>query len=292
MKKILITGAGSYIGASFEKWLNQPMYQGMYLVDIIDMRNEKWIEKDFSSYDAIFHVAGIAHIKETKENKYLYYDVNRDLAIKTAKKAKKENVSQFILLSSMSVYGTETGVITDNTVPEPQNNYGRSKLQADIEIQKLSDEKFRTAILRPPMVYGKGCKGNYVRMSKLAQMVPVFPDINNRRSMLYIGNLCEFVRLLVENGNSGLFFPQNAEYAKTSELVKEIARNHKKKIWVTKLANPIIYLLNHFPGRLGEMATKAFGSLVYEKSISQYPGLNYQLYNTEDSLRETEGQDT
>lgn len=291
MKKILITGADSYIGTSFETWLAQPKFKGLYEVDTIDMRNDGWKEKDFSPYDAVFHVAGIAHVKETKENRHLYYEVNRDLAIETAKKAKKANVGQFVLLSSMSVYGIEKGVITDKTISEPQSSYGRSKLQADIAIQKLANENLRIAILRPPMVYGRGCKGNYVRMSKLAQVVPIFPDVNNERSMIYIGNLCEFVRLLIENGAGGLYFPQNAEYAKTSEIVKEIAKIHKKKIWVTRLINPAIYLLDHFPGRVGEMVTKAFGSLVYEKNISQYSDFNYQLYSTKDSIRETESQD-
>ena len=113
MKKILITGANSYIGVSFENYMKQ--WADEYSVDTVDMIDGTWREKDFGGYDAVFQVAGIAHKKETKENFELYYKVNRDLAIETAKKAKKDGVKQFIFLSSMSVYGMDTGVITNET---------------------------------------------------------------------------------------------------------------------------------------------------------------------------------
>ena len=181
MKNILITGANSYVGTSFEKWLSQ--WPDKYHVDTIDMIDGTWREKSFAGYDAVFHVAGIAHRKETKQNAHLYYEVNRDLAIETAKKAKAEGVSQFIFMSSMSVYGMETGVITRDTVPNPKNHYGKSKFEAEQGITALEDESFRVAVLRPPMIYGKGCKGNYQKLAKLARITPVFPDIENKRSM-------------------------------------------------------------------------------------------------------------
>lgn len=159
MKKILITGANSYIGTSFEKYMAQ--WPEKYQVDTVDMIDGTWREKDFSGYDTVFHVAGIAHQKETQENAELYYKINRDLAFDTAVKAKTDGVKQFIFLSSMSVYGLETGVITKETVPTPKSNYGKSKLQAEELLNGLADETFKVAILRPPMVYGKGCKGNY-----------------------------------------------------------------------------------------------------------------------------------
>ena len=61
MKRILITGADSYIGTSVEKWLKRSEFSGMYQVDTVDMRGEGWKQKDFSGYDTVFHVAGIAH---------------------------------------------------------------------------------------------------------------------------------------------------------------------------------------------------------------------------------------
>lgn len=257
MKKILITGANSYIGTSFEKWLGQ--WSEEYSVDTVDMVDGTWKEKDFSKYDVVFHVAGIAHIKETKENAELYYRVNRDLVYEVGQKTKGDGVKQFIFLSSMSVYGIETGVISKETVPLPKSNYGKSKLQAEELIAQLEDSSFSIVVLRPPMIYGEGCKGNYVRLEKFALKAPIFPDIKNKRSMIEISNLCEFVKILIDEGSRGLFLPQNEEYVCTSEMVKSIADEHGKKIHMTKLFNPLLRVLKV------STVNKVFGDLVYER---------------------------
>ncbi|EGP5490170.1 NAD-dependent epimerase/dehydratase family protein, partial [Enterococcus faecium] len=217
MKKILITGANSYIGTSFKKWMTQ--FQDEYQIDTLSVRGDAWREHDFSRYDTVFHVAGIAHAdvsKVSEETKQLYYAVNRDLAIETAKKYKQDlsgKNGQFIYMSSIIIYGEETNinkkrVITPDTKPNPSNFYGDSKLQAEIGLQPLDDDTFHVAILRPPMIYGPGSKGNYQQLVKLANKLPVFPDVKNERSMLYIENLCSFIKLIVDNEEKGIFFPQ------------------------------------------------------------------------------------
>src|SRR5690606_35554866 len=148
-------------------------YPNDYHIEKISLRDDAWKEHDFSKYDVILHVAGIAHRKETKENKELYYRVNRDLTYEVAKKAKSERVSHFIFLSSLSVYGMETGIITRETVPQPKSNYGKSKLEAEELIASLSDEQFNVAILRPPMIYGKNCPGNYSKLRMLILKTPI-----------------------------------------------------------------------------------------------------------------------
>lgn len=257
MKKILITGANSYIGTSFEKWLRK--WPEEYEVDTVDMIDGTWKYKSFLGYDVVFHVAGIAHIKETKENAPLYYRVNRDLAYETAKKTKNDGVKQFIFLSSMSVYGMKNGAISYNTIPKPKSNYGKSKLQAENLITTLEDTNFNVAVLRPPMIYGNGCKGNYVRLEKFALKAPVFPDIKNKRSMIYIDNLCEFVKVIIDEENRGLFLPQDNEYVCTSEMVKGIAKANGKKIYMIKLFNPLFRIFNF------GVINKVFGDLFYEK---------------------------
>ena len=274
MKKILITGANSYIGTSFEKYMAQ--FGDEYQIDTVDMIGDAWKEKDFSGYDTVFHVAGIAHQKETLENAHLYYEVNRNLAVATAKKAKRKGVKQFILLSSMSVYGMDSGVITKETVPHPKSHYGKSKLQADEKIVKYDCDTFKVAILRPPMVYGKGCKGNYQRLRKFALMSPIFLDYPNERSMIFIDNLCEFVKELIDERKNGLFFPQNAEYVNTSCMVAQIAEKHKRSIYLTNTYNMGIKCVP-----LG-IIKKVFGNLVYEKTDL------IDKYNFEDSIRLSE----
>ncbi len=261
MKKILITGANSYIGTSFENYIKQ--WPDAYTVDTVDMIDGTWRERSFTGYDVVFHVAGIAHIKETKENAELYYRVNRDMAIETAEKAKKEGVSHFVFLSSMSVYGMETGVITKETMPNPKTNYGKSKLMAEQEIEKLVDDKFKLAILRPPMIYGEGCKGNYNSLIKFANKLPIFPNIRNKRSMLHIDKLCEYVKSLIDEQSEGIYYPEDENYVCTSDMVRDIAERNGKKIRLTKVLNPFVWLAMRLPGRIGSMASKAFGDLIY-----------------------------
>lgn len=279
MKKILITGLNSYVGTSLKRWLAS--YPNRYSVESISLRNDSWKDRDFSEYDVVVHVAGIAHIKETKENAGLYYRVNCDLANEVAMEAKNKGVGQFIFLSSMSVYGMETGIIKKDTPLKPKSNYGKSKLRAEELISILADNTFKVAILRPPMIYGKGCKGNYTRLASFALKTPVFPDIKNKRSMLYIDNLTEFIKLLIDDCSSGLFFPENNEYVNTSEMVKSIAEVHGKKIKMIKLFNPLLKLL-----KIG-MVNKVFGDLVYEKDMSKC-NLSYSVCDFESSIPLTE----
>jgi nucleoside-diphosphate-sugar epimerase len=280
MKRVLITGKNSYIGTSLEKWLGK--YSDKYSVDTIDMKDVSWKEKDFSQYDVVFHVAGIAHIKETSDNQDLYYKVNRDLAYETAQKAKKDGVEQFIFLSSMSVYGIENGVIDKSTPLKPNSAYGKSKIEAEELINKLQDNSFTVATLRPPMVYGKGCRGNYPRLVGLALKTPIFPKVDNKRSMIYIDNLSEFVKQLIDNRSGGLFFPQNAEYVNTSEMVRLIAEAHGKRIVMTKLFNPLLRLLDV------STVNKVFGDLVYDMSMSKYER-DYRVCGFGESILKTEG---
>lgn len=259
MKKILITGANSYIGTSFEKYIAN--WPNEYQIDTVDMIDTTWRKKSFAGYDSIFHVAGIAHQKETTENAHLYYEINRDLAVETAQKATTDGVKQFVFLSSMSVYGIEEGRITYATIPSPKSNYGRSKLEAEKEICMLSSKDFAVAILRPPMVYGDGCKGNYQTLVKLAKTMPIFPDYHNQRSMIHIDRLCEFVKTIIDNRDGGLFLPQDDEYVCTSKMVQQIAADVGRSVKLVKFLNPAVSALKHCTAK----GKKAFGNLFYEK---------------------------
>lgn len=285
MKKILITGANSYIGTSLEKYLSQ--WPKDYQIDTIDMVDGSWKNKDFSSYDVVFHVAGIAHSdtgKISKEKEKLYRSVNTDLTIETAKKAKSEGVKQFIFMSSAIVYGNSAPIgkkkiITKDTVPSPANAYGDSKLQAEKGIIPLMDDKFKVVVLRPPMIYGEGCKGNFQTLIKFAKKLKFFPYVKNERSMLYIVNLVEFVRLMIVNEENGIFWPQNNEYSNTSELVKQIGATIGKRIILVKGCCWLIRFISLFTG----IVNKAFGNLTYSKEISKYRE-SYGIVSTSESI--------
>ena len=252
MKNILITGAGSYIGVSLENYLGK--WPENYRVDSLDMRGTDWENHSFRGYDAVFHVAGLVHQPDSKNDPArsgLYDQVNHILAVRTAEKAKADGVGQFLFMSSESVYGLtapigKTVVITKNTPLHPADNYGVSKARAEADLQALADDSFKVAILRPPMIYGKGCKGNYVTMAKLAKKLPFFPYVSNQRSMLYIENLTEFVRLLIDDEAAGIFCPQNNEYTNTSDMVNWIAHANGKGILMVKGFTWALKLLRFF----------------------------------------------
>ncbi len=289
MKRILITGTNSYVGNSFKNYVAQ--WPDEYQIDTISLRDGTWREKNFGGYDSIFHVAGIAHSDTghaSKKTKSEYYRINTDLTIEVAAKAKQDGVKQFIFMSSIIVYGDSAPigkkkVITKDTVPCPSNFYGDSKLRAENGITPLNDESFHVVIIRAPMIYGKGSKGNYTTLAIVAQMTPVFPNIDNERSMLHIDNLCEFIKAVIDQKDKGMFFPQNQEYVQTSRLVNTIAVVNGKKIWLTKLFNPVLVLMFGIG-----IVNKVFGSLVYDQSMSIYEKANYQMYHFQESIIETE----
>lgn len=302
IKKVLITGAGSYIGEYFKEYAKEK-YPALE-ISTLDMLDPDWRECDFSEYDIVYHVAGIAHADvgnvddKTKEK---YYSVNTDLAVEVCAKAKSEGVKEFVFMSSMIVYGDsapygKSKIVDEFTVPSPANFYGDSKLQADVAVRDFADDSYKVLVIRPPMIYGKGSKGNYPTLAKLAKKLPVFPDVDNERSMLHIDNLCEFLCqiMLIKKikRNAVVLVPQNYEWTKTSEMVKEIAEVTGKSIKTLGVMKPAVAIGGKVPGKIGGLVNKAFGNSCYSRSMSVYPGINYQNTSLAESIQKTEGSDS
>lgn len=285
MRRVLITGAGSYIGTKVQNWLEQ--YPEQFHVDAVDAINDHWKQADFSKYEVVYNVAGIAHVKAAKREGPLYYAVNKDMVIAIAKAAKEAGVKQFIHMSSMIVYKEvktlEGKQIHKDTEPAPNGFYGDSKLQGELGVRALADDKFKVCIMRPPMIYGPGCRGNFPRLVWLAQKTPIFPAWHNKRSMLYIDNLCEFVKQLILHEMEGTVYPQNEEYSDIVEIVRHFAKANGKRIWITRLLNPVIWLMGNRVRVLGKM----FSDSTYDMEMSQYP-FRYQIVPFEGSLKRLE----
>lgn len=296
MKKVLVTGTKSYIGTSFIKWINES-YKEDFEIKMIDLKNQNWKQEDFSEYDAMLYVAGLAHVdvgNVSEKDKMYYYEINRDLTLEVAAKCKKEGIRQFVFMSSMIVYGkngdlNEKIVITNETIPNPENFYGDSKWQAEKNLKKMQDETFEIAIIRSPMVYGKGSKGNYRTLVKIARKTVLFPDYINERSMIHIDNLCEFLYLLLMSGKGGIYFPQNEEYVATIEIIKKIVQLSGHKIIITKMLNPFVRFAGKMPKKISGLANKAFGNLVYDQNMSKHFDGKYQVRNFDESIELTEG---
>lgn len=260
MKRILITGINSYIGNSFTKYIENITSSG-YEINVIDLKSNNWKKASFCSFDVIIHLAAIVH--KSNATSELYYKINRDLAVEVAKKAKNDGVEQFIFMSTMSVYGVNTGIITDQTIPHPKNAYGKSKLEAEKLLQEMESKNFKVSILRPPMIYGPNTVGNYPVLANFAKNISLFPKISNRRSMLYIDTLSIYLKKIIDNQLSGVFFPQNKEYVNTSELVKLIAEVNSRKVTLIPGFNCVIKFFSKYIPILN----KVFGTLIYEHGI-------------------------
>ncbi len=281
MKRILVTGAGSYVGESVRRYIlaKEPSYQ----IDAVDTMGDNWKKADYSQYDVVFHVAGIAHVNADPKMEPLYYKVNRDLTIEVAKHAKAAGVKQFIFMSSQIVFhesqSLKAEVLTRETKPSPNGFYGDSKLQAENGLHELESEDFKVCILRPCMIYGPNAKGNFPRLAKLATKTPIFPAWHNKRSMLYIDNLAEFVKQAIERELSGTFYPQNRELADTVEIIRYFAKAAGHKVWITKLLNPFVWL----GGFVLQPINKMFATYYYDPEMSKME-FDYQLVSFEESL--------
>lgn len=286
MKKIIIFGKDSFLGESLNKWLLK--WPNEYFVQIVSTLKGEWKKADFTNVDAVVNFAGIAHVKKmTKDMEPLFYSVNRDLAIEMCDYVKSQGIYHFIQFSSMNVYGDYCNIVTDRELTNPTSFYGKSKLEGDLGIFRLNDDNFKVASIRPPFVYGKGCKGNYNSVRKLSLKLPIFPNYKNKKSMIYIDNLCEFIRLLIESKDSGVFTPQNKELVSTSDLVFQISKVNNHKIFRPRIFNWLIPLARKISGS----AKKAFINDSYDLSLSNYFDWKYCVVDFENSIRLTEGKE-
>lgn len=285
MKKVLITGAGSYVGESVRRYIMAKM-PGQYQIDAVDTVGDNWKKADYSQYEVVFHVAGIAHVNADPKMEPLYYKVNRDLTIEVARHAQEAGVKQFIFMSSQIVFhesqSLKTEVLTAETKPNPNGFYGDSKLQAEEGLKALRAEggQMKMCILRPCMIYGPNAKGNFPRLAKLACKTPIFPAWHNKRSMLYIDNLAEFVLQAMERELEGTFYPQNRELADTVEIIRFFAKEAGHKVWITKLFNPFVWLGSFVLQPINKM----FATYYYDPEMSRME-FDYQLVSFEESLK-------
>lgn len=283
MKKILITGAGSYVGESVRRYILSTSSD--FQIDVVDTMDDNWKKADYSQYDVVYHVAGIAHVNADPKMEALYYKVNRDLTIEVAKHAKAAGVKQFIFMSSQIVFhesqSLKTEVLTASTKQNPNGFYGDSKLHAEKGLHELVCDAFKVCILRPPMIYGPNSKGNFPRLVKLAQKTPLFPAWHNKRSMLYIDNLAEFVKQAILRELSGTFYPQNRELADTVEIIRYFAKANGHKVWITSLLNPFVWLGSFILQPINKM----FATYYYDPEMSKVD-FDYQLVSFEESLKQ------
>lgn len=256
-KKVLIIGANSYIAKALIAQSKEDI-----LYDKVSASNGEWEQKSFKGYDAIIMLAAIVHQKEQRFMQKLYHEVNYELPIKVAKKAKQSGVRYYMFVSTASVYGSNVTRISKDTQPNPDTLYGKSKLEAEKELVKLQEEnRFIVGIIRPPMVYGEGCKGNYRKLEHLAKYTPIFPSIHNKRSMIEVVTLCKYMRDMIIEENTDIVLPQDEFYTDTALLVKQIRMNMGKRTILVPGTEWIIRLMM----MRSKVLSKMFGDWWYER---------------------------
>ena len=282
--KILIIGKDSYIGNHIDEWLTQHGYQ----VKQLDVLDDGWQQFDYSTYDSIVHVAGIVHQPKCKDWE-LYRRVNTEMPIAIATLAKEQGVKQYVFFSTMGVYGKgkelKRNIIDEYTPLQPSGMYSRSKYLAELGLTEMQDENFNVAFVRPPSVYGKECRGGYIKgFESIVRKLPVVPIIykNVKQSFIYIDNLSELVRLLIERQMCGVFCPQDDKAVNANELLETIAKGLGKKYRGSRLMGYGVRLLSFLP-----IVKKAYGGIEYAKSLSAIKDMNYVVVPFDEGMRET-----
>ncbi len=232
MKKILLTGATGFVGNYF---INK--YSEKYNIETFSFLKDNLEKLELNIFSTIIHLSALVH-QMGGASKEEYERINVIQTLQLAQKAKDSGVKHFIFMSSVKVYGEETNVAySESSVCHPQDEYGRSKLKAEITLQKLEDDNFKVSIIRTPIVYGYGVKANIKNLINLTKKVPLLPfsDIKNRRSMVYIGNLCHLTNILIEKEKKGIFLASDDEPLSTTKLIELIAKELDKKVYLIKV---------------------------------------------------------
>lgn len=284
---ILITGKGSYIGFHIKTYFEK----FGHMVTTVDTVSDEWKSVDYSLYDSVVHVAAIVHDDAKTAYSELFKKVNTELPYEIALKAKENGVKQFVFISSMAVYGAEksldkeSSVLNKDSKLEPTSLYGISKLEAEKLLAQLQDDNFKVSFVRPPNVYGPGCRGNYIYLfKKLADLLFICPYVYTdiRQSMIYIDNLSELIRLIVENDSSGYFSPQDDVAPNTVEIITTIRDISGKKTRYSKVLGNIIKIF-----RKMSLVNKIYGGVCYSDDYSECFDNKYQIVSFKEGMETT-----
>jgi UDP-glucose 4-epimerase len=223
--RILLTGASGFIGSAFYS-----RYRKILDIETASFHNE--IDQiGISRIDVVVHLAALVHQMNGADEK-AYYEINVAKTLSLANKAKASGVRQFIFMSSVKVYGEESDAPYNEESPcFPKEPYGESKLLAEKALLALADDTFKIAVVRTPVVYGEGVKANILKLVELTDRYRILPfgGIDNRRSMVYVGNLTHLLFEIVRQEKEGLFLAGDDEPLSTSSLITQIAEALEKK---------------------------------------------------------------
>jgi UDP-glucose 4-epimerase len=254
--RILITGKNGYIGNSFKNFLKD---KKEYQVEEISVRDDSWKSLSFKGFDVIIHLAALVHKNERKYTLSDYERVNVELTLNIAKKASKEGVGKFIFFSTMAVFGKVKAIKKDTPLC-PITKYGITKLKAEQALKSfIEDTNISLTIIRPPMIYGIGAKGNPGLIEKFSKYISIFPETFNRRSFISMENLNRILLNQLNFFEDKILHPQDLNYLTTFQLFRYYRSNFNKRAFPMVILGYIIKNLT-FLGFIN----KVFGDLYYD----------------------------
>ncbi|QEZ90023.1 UDP-glucose 4-epimerase [Aliarcobacter cibarius] len=276
--KLLITGSSGFVGSYFTN-----KYRNKYEIKTFSFLKDDINTLDCNDVNVVFHLSALVH-QMGGASADEYERVNVIQTLELANKAKLNGVKHFVFMSTIKVYGEETlSRYCENTKCVPEDDYGKSKLKAEKLLLELESENFKVSIIRTPIVYGYGVKANIKNLVNLLNKISVLPfgNIQNKRSMVYIGNLCHMIDEIIIQQKSGIFLASDDEPLSTSRLIELIAKNLDKKIYLIKIPffESLLKLVKpSFHKRL-------YGSLEVDNTITKEKLNLKNPYSVEDGIK-------
>ena len=273
-KTLMITGASGFIGSNFIE-----RYKEKYNIISVDLLKVKPEQLNFENVDCVLHLAALVH-QMNGAPREKYFEINTKLTKRMAEESKKQGVKHFVFYSTVKVYGYDGDlynhniILNENSPCNPKNDpYGESKWEAEKILKNLEDENFKVGIIRPPMVYGKGVKGNMKSLIKLIEKFLILPfNYNkNKRSLVNIENLMYLTSLVIDKEAQGVFLPLDEKNLSLKEIVEGIEKAYELKRLNISMPQPFFWLLTKLKPNI---MVRLYGSLHFENKETKEK-LNY-----------------
>jgi nucleoside-diphosphate-sugar epimerase len=282
---VLVTGASGFIGRALCQHL---VSSGLAVMPVVRQPSAVPGEQVLGASDAqawhealrnsqsVVHLAGRAHVmlEHARDPLQAFREANVQTTLTLAEQAAKAGVRRFVFVSSIKVNGEQTApgsCFTAQDTPRPADPYAVSKWEAEQGLKKIAQRTgMELVIIRPPLVYGPGVKGNFAQMLRwVSRSVPLpLGGIRNQRSMIALDNLVILLALCALPERSPLaagqtFLVCDGPSVSTPELLRKIAKAYDRQIWLAPVPPVLLRLLAKLLGR-GPAVDRLLGSLVID----------------------------
>lgn len=267
--KIILTGGSGFLGTHLLKnellhgclAIGRTKPQNYENFKEINFSEDKKIEEVLLEKDVVIHLAARNHVMNDKSTFPLikYREVNTELTLKLAKKAANAGVKRFIFISTVKVLGEKTmagSSFKNDDVLNPQDPYSISKAEAEEGLKEIGNQyNMEIVIIRPPLVFGKGVKGNFKSLLSLVRLQTALPfgSIKNKRSFVSIDNLSDLILTCIDHPKAinQIFMVSDDHDLSTPEFILKLAKAGRKKIFLFRFPVILLYISLKLLGKLG-----------------------------------------